>query len=134
MKLNTEIKKVELLENHAIAPFEILQRSSTNPETLEATETQQYRRRGLLHISDNAYVFFLSLEQERLNQINNSQLLSMKSDLVDNAIMHMQNSADLESKFTAIFGSSDGIDKVRIDHFIDQGRARQRLRENGLHS
>jgi hypothetical protein len=78
--------------------------------------------------------FFLSLEQERLNQINNSQLLSMKSDLVDNAIMHMQNSADLESKFTAIFGSSDGIDKVRIDHFIDQGRARQRLRENGLHS
>ena len=58
VKLNTEMKKVELLENHAIAPFEILQRSSTNPETLEATETQQYRRRGLLHISDNAYVFF----------------------------------------------------------------------------
>ena len=122
LKLNIEMRKIDLLENHAIVPHEILQRSSNNPETLDVIESRQYRGRGLLHISDNAYVFFLSLEQERLNQINNSKLLSLKNDLVDNAMMHVLKNVDLERKFTAIFGSSDGVDKVRTDKFRSRTR------------
>jgi hypothetical protein len=126
MKLNIEMK-IDLLENHAIVPHKILQRSSNNLETLDVIESRQYKGRGLLHISDNAYVFFLSLEQERLNQISNSKLLSLKNDFVDNAMMHVLKNVNLERKFTVIFGSSDGVDKVRIDKF-----RRQRRRENGV--
>ena len=38
------------------------------------TEARQYRERDLIHISDNAYRFFMAMESERLKLINNHKL------------------------------------------------------------
>ena len=39
-------------------------------DTLQVTEGRQYRERGLLHISDQAYIFFMELEKRRVNLLN----------------------------------------------------------------
>ena len=69
-----ELKKVELIEDNAIVNHKVLQESTTSPETLRVIESRQYRERGLLHISDSAYAFFMLLEQERVDRINSSKL------------------------------------------------------------
>ena len=40
------------------------------PDTLQVTEGRQYRERGLLHISDQAYIFFMALEKKRVDLLN----------------------------------------------------------------
>ena len=60
----------ELLEENVIQPFAELEEKSKFPETLEVTEGRQYRQRGLLHISDPAYLFFLELEKKRVKLLN----------------------------------------------------------------
>ena len=87
-KLNVEMKKITLLENHAIVQREFLETSSSNTEPLSAIEVRQYRERGLLHISDKTYEFFLALEQKRVDRIN------------------------LERKFANIFEPNNDADKV----------------------
>ena len=52
----------ELLEENVITPFSILEEKSNYKESLQVTEDRQYRERGLIHISDSAYEFFLTLE------------------------------------------------------------------------
>ena len=47
-------------------------------ETLDVTEARQYRERGLIHISDNAYRFFMAMESEGLKLINNNKLKEQK--------------------------------------------------------
>ena len=55
-----------LLEDHIIANFCQLDGSSAYPGTLLVTEDKQYRSRGLTHIEDSAYEFFLKLEELRV--------------------------------------------------------------------
>lgn len=55
-------KLCELLEENIIIPYAKLEEVTKYPETLEVTEARQYRGRGLLHISDEAYLFFIHLE------------------------------------------------------------------------
>ena len=50
----------ELLEENVIVPFAKLSQSTKVAETLDVTEARQYRERGLIHISDNAYRFFMA--------------------------------------------------------------------------
>lgn len=69
-RVHKEMEKVNLLEKNIIAPFAILSGTTGNPEMLHVTESRQFRERGLLHISDDAHGFFMSLEQERVNNIN----------------------------------------------------------------
>ena len=47
----------ELMEENVIVPFAKLSQSTKVAETLYVTEARQYRERGLIHISDNAYRF-----------------------------------------------------------------------------
>ena len=63
------MRKVQLVEENVLTPFALLQTTSFYPETLNVVESRQYRER-VLHISDNAHVFFMSLEQKRVEQIN----------------------------------------------------------------
>ncbi len=55
-KLNIEMKKVSMLENHAIISHETLETSSDYPETLTTIELRQYREQALLHISDRRMI------------------------------------------------------------------------------
>ena len=68
----------ELLKENVIVPFAKLSESTRVAETLDVTEARQYRERGLIHISDNAYRFFLAMESERLKLINNHKLKKTK--------------------------------------------------------
>ena len=112
-KINVAMK-INLLENYVIAQHDLLETCSRNPETLNAIEVRQYRQRGLLHINDNTYEFFLALEQEQVDRINMNMLAAPKSNLVDAALNEMPNDLDLEGKFVHIFQSTNGKDKVRI--------------------
>ena len=59
--------KCELLEEYIIVPFSQIENTTKFPETLEVTENRQYRSRGLLHISDSSYMFFVALESLRVS-------------------------------------------------------------------
>lgn len=50
-KVVKEMKKMQLLENNVIMPFTTLSKITANPETLNVTESHQFRERGLLHIT-----------------------------------------------------------------------------------
>ena len=60
----------DLLDENVIIPFAKLQEDSQFPETLEVTEARQYRERGLLHISDEAYLLFVCLEEKWVRLLN----------------------------------------------------------------
>lgn len=63
-RLRKELRKMELLEDDVIVPFEALLDNTETVETLTVVESRQFRGRGLLHISDEAHRFFLLLEQQ----------------------------------------------------------------------
>lgn len=63
-----------LLEEHLIGNFESLKDSTKYPETLSVTEDLQFRNRGLTHIEDHAYEFFLEAEVARVGVVNNNKL------------------------------------------------------------
>lgn len=67
-------KLCNLLEENIIVPFAKLEETSKYPETLDVTEARQYRERGLLHISDEAYIFFMALEEQRVKFLNMHRL------------------------------------------------------------
>ena len=83
--MNKEMKKVNLLEKNVIVPFSI-NGITSNPETLHMTKSQQFRERGLLNISDSAQAFFMSLEKERVNNINIQKLKGHQANMVDESI------------------------------------------------
>jgi ATP-dependent DNA helicase PIF1 len=86
MKTTTSVQKnhtkCNLLEENVIVPFSVLQEKSEYPDTLQVTENRQYRERGLIHISDSAFDFFLMLEQERVDNINEQRLKQFKDNTV----------------------------------------------------
>jgi hypothetical protein len=92
-----------LLEENIIVPFCAFQDNTEYPETLQVTENRQYRKRGLLHISDNAFEFFLMLEQQRINTINESKLKQFKEDTVSNALQETKNNNELKFKWLSCF-------------------------------
>ena len=80
----------ELLEENVIVPFAKLSESTKVAETLDVTEARQYRERGLILISDNAYRFFLAMESERLKLINNHKLKKTKRKFDKGGEVHIE--------------------------------------------
>ena len=72
-------------------------------ETLNVTEARQYRERGLIHISDNAYRFFMAMESEGLKLINNNKLKEQKENLIKVAKSTLKNNQELKAKWLACF-------------------------------
>ncbi|XP_048589790.1 uncharacterized protein LOC116617241 [Nematostella vectensis] len=96
-------RKKSLLENYAHASFDELQEKSAYPETLTITEFRQYRNRGLSHISDATYLFFLDLEQERVQLLNIKQLHDKGERLVKECIDELLSNTDLRRKWYSLF-------------------------------
>ncbi|CAB3986730.1 ATP-dependent DNA helicase PIF1 [Paramuricea clavata] len=103
IKINERMKRIELLENNVVITHEAVRHSSANQETLNLTESRQYRGRGLIHIKDDAFRFFLALEQERINKINVQRLSCLQHDLVDDSIAEALKNTTLKTAFTALF-------------------------------
>ena len=112
-KINREMTKIQLMENNVVANHEVLQESTTSPETLQVIESRQYRERGLLHISDAAYSFFLLLEQERVDRINFFKLAALQKDMVDTSIKEVLWNKSLFLHFKNVISLEGTADKVR---------------------
>ena len=112
-RLNIELRKITMIENNVIVDQKVLQGSTTSLETLGVVEDRQYRERGLLHISDAPYGFFLLLEQERVDRINFSKLADLK-DMIENSIKKVSNNKSLFLHFKEIFHSETAADEVRM--------------------
>lgn len=93
----------ELLDEHIIDSRSHLQEISKYPGTLSVTEEKQFRTRGLINISDNAYEFFLDAEAQRVKEMNKSKLEQHKGDTIDNSFKALQSSGDLKAKWMMCF-------------------------------
>ena len=69
-----------LIEENVIRPYSELEENSMFLDTLQVTEGRQYRERGLLHISDQAYIFFMELERRRVNLLNSHILKKAREE------------------------------------------------------
>ena len=101
-----------LLEEYLIANFSQLQQTSNHQDTLMVTEERQYRSRGLIHIEDAAYEFFLELEQMRVDNLNESKLHARHQNLVDDAMEAVKSSDELRMIWRVCFPAHEEIDQV----------------------
>jgi hypothetical protein len=92
-----------LLEEHVIANIAQLQELTKYPHTLNLTEERQYRSRGLTHIEDTGYDFFVELEVLRVDSLNDSKLRKKKENLIDDALNVALGSEILLNKWQSCF-------------------------------
>ena len=85
-----------LVEENVLIPFANLEQSFLYPETLQTTEGRQYRERGLLYITDDAYQFFIVLEQKRIKQLNINKLHQEGENIIEKTIEAL--SKDIHAK------------------------------------
>ena len=105
--VESQQRACELLEENIIQPFDQLEESSKFPESLQVTEERQYRQRGLLHISDDAYVFFLSLEQRRVDLLNFQVPKKAREDMVEAALDSLSSEETLKERWRKCFPEED---------------------------
>lgn len=105
--VESQQRACELLEENIIQPFDQLEESSKFPESLQVTEERQYRQRGLPHISDHAYVFFLSLEQRRVDLLNFQVLKKAREDMVEAALDSLSSEETLKERWRKCFPEED---------------------------
>ena len=111
-KVRNEIKMLDLLENNVIVPYQVIEKTTAYPQSVSATESRQYRERGLLHITDSVYEFFLILEQERVDLINLHMLSKLKADMVDESIKRVLKNEILKSMFISLCDIGSEGEKV----------------------
>jgi hypothetical protein len=109
-KVVKETKKITLLEDNVIVSSRFMPETSEVPETLQVTESRQYRECGLLNISDLAYKFFLLLEQHRNDHIN--RLAQLGSDLIDNLVASLTRNEVVQNMFLNLFCLDNAEERV----------------------
>ena len=92
-----------LLEEYVLENFSYLETSSKYPSTLAVTEEKQYRCRGLTHITDQAYEFFLDAEDQRISLLNEEKVENLKETTIENAAAAFNNNPTLLSKWLSCF-------------------------------
>ena len=115
LKIRNEMKKINLLENYVTLPHEATQVSTANPESLRVIESQHNRERGLIHINNDAFVFFLALEQEPVDKINIRRLSSLQNEVVDDSTAEAISNSTLETTLLKLFEPDADSNKVFIN-------------------
>lgn len=90
--------RCNLLEEFVVANFSVLEKTSKYPESLSVTEDRQYRRRGLIHIEDAAFEFFIEAESLRVQHLNENKMKQLKEDVVDSALATLKDDKGLQTK------------------------------------
>ena len=93
----------KIIEEHLVVPYAKLEEHSIYQESLEVKESLQYRNRGLIHISDNAFVFFMALEQQGVSLLNHTKVRKLRGDLVSVASQDLMKNEDLREKWAECF-------------------------------
>ena len=102
-----------MLEEDIIQPYSELSESSKFPETLEVTERRQFRERSLIHISDKAYLFFLHLEQRRVELLNVQILKRARDEMVEKVMTELKGDGKWEASWLMCFENKD-IQKHKV--------------------
>lgn len=104
----------ELIEESLVGSVAILEKESTCKETLQVTEARQYRERGLIHINDSVFRFFMALESYRVSLLNDRKMRREGSNLVEVAYQKLAGNEDLKVKWVQCFSEEDAEErKVR---------------------
>ena len=124
-KLNKELGKIDLLENNVVITYDVLEKTTDDFGTLNITESRQYRERGLLHITDDAFDFFLTLEKERVNLINLERLHQLKDQVtgIDYSIKSVIENKNVQNEFLGLFNTKLEEDKVYVSENLKSSRA-----------
>ena len=77
------------------------------PETLQVTEGRQYRERGLLHISGQAYIFLIELEKRRVKLLNLHILKKARNKMVEMAMADLKADQELKTSWIQCFENED---------------------------
>lgn len=104
----------ELIEESLVASVAILEKESTCKETLQVTEGRQYRERGLIHIKDAVYRFFMALESNRVRLLNDQAMRREGCNMVEVAYQKLSSSEDLRVKWQECFSEEDARGKEVI--------------------
>lgn len=113
--LNAAHDKCCLLEDHAIVQYAWIKENTSSRETLDVTESRQFRERGLLHICDPAYNFILKLEEMRVQLLNTHRIQhsEAKSNFVEGALKTVINDPNLKSTWEEVFHEANPDKKVK---------------------
>ena len=106
-KVQEHVSSCDLIEEVLLVPYEELKEKSKHLESLAVTEARQFRERGLVHISDECYMFFMRMEQLRVDLMNSKKLQQFKEHLITNAYEEMVNKKELENLWITCFPSDD---------------------------
>lgn len=101
-----------LLEEHLVGNYESLKDRTKYPETLCVTEDRQFRSRGLTHIEDWAYEFFLEAEVARVGLMNDYRLSQLRENLISESETHMKNDIHLQQKWLECFPEEEKEEKL----------------------
>ena len=103
---------IDLLNNNII-PHAVLKWIATNADAHNVIESRQHHERGLLHITDKAFQFFQSLEQERVNMLSLERMSFLKYQMVDQSVNYVLENEALQQEFVDLFDLKLPEDKVR---------------------
>ena len=90
----------------------MLEKTTSHAGTLNITEARQHRQRGFLHITDEAFQFFFTLEQERVNLISFENLSSLKDQMIYQSIKSVLENKSIQNEFVSLFDLKLDGDKV----------------------
>lgn len=107
-RIKNEILQCKIL-NGLMQTYVSLQQSSFCKETLEITESKQYRTGGLTHVSDEAFLFFGQIEERRIKLLNHARLHKLKGDLLSDSLQSIQQDAKLRNQWQQL------CDPCRLD-------------------
>ena len=101
----------ELIEESLVGSLSILEQASLHKDTLQVTEARQYRERGLIHIEDDVYTFFMALECERVQLLNNEAMRKEKANMAEVAYQQLMENKELKLKWRECFRRDDVTNK-----------------------
>ena len=102
-QLMTEIMKVKIIES-LIASSLALHEHSEHQDSLKITNEKQNRSQGLINICDNAFLYFMKLEECRINSLTRSKLNILNGDVVIDCMKIVKENRELHELWEHMTG------------------------------
>ena len=96
-----EYRKKELLSQLTLSSY--VQLESKVKHTLNITLSKEYAKGTLVHISDDVFEWFLDLQQERVNLLNNDSVAIHGDNLVEHGLSIINKNDKMKGKWHALF-------------------------------
>ena len=101
-RVETQQIGCQLVEENVIQSYSELEENSIFLDTLQVTEGRQYHESGLLHISIQAYIFFVELEKRRVKLLSLHSLKKAWEELVEKAMADFKRRSRIEVKLDTV--------------------------------